>query len=121
VKPFVVEIDCGTGNPVQFTLDEGRIRSAGIKVQYAVLSEEGNPDEHTRLWRGAEQIARNVIARSREGTVTIYDGPDTWIIPEQSVRWVRLHDPNQLPDEEASEKRPIGFRIEPESGDITTR
>jgi hypothetical protein len=105
-KPFEVEIDCGSANPVRFTLDEARIRSAGIKVQYALLDDQGDPDERTRLWRGALTIARNVLERNSNGPIEIYDGPDVWVIPESSVRWVRLHDP-----ESARTRTEMGFRV----------
>ena len=105
-KPFEIEVDCGSANPVRFTLDDARIRSAGPKVQYALHDNTGDPDERTRLWRGALQVARNVIEKSREGKIEIFDGPDVWIIPEGSVRWVKLHDP-----ESARTRGEIGFRM----------
>ena len=108
-KPFEVEVDCGSATPVRFTLSEERIRSAGIKVQYALHDNTGDPDDRTRLWRAALTIARTIIERSEGGPVEIYDGPDVWIIPEASVRWVKLHDP-----ESASSSRDVGFRM---SGD----
>jgi hypothetical protein len=105
-RPFEVEVDCGSATPVRFTLDEARIRSAGVKVQYALHDDQGDPDERTRLWRGALTIARNVIERSAGGPIEIYDGPNVWIIPESSVRWVKLHDP-----ESSRTQREMGFRF----------
>jgi hypothetical protein len=105
-KPFEVEVDCGSATPVRFTLDEARVRSAGIKVQYAVADDTGDPDERMRLWRGALVIARHVIERNSGGPIEIYVGPDVWIIPESSVRWVKLHDP-----ESSASRREVGFRM----------
>ena len=85
-KAIEVEVDGGSANPVRFTLDDARIRSAGHKVQIALHDDAGDPEERTRLWRGALQIARNAIEKSRDGKNEIYDGPDVWIIPEGSVR-----------------------------------
>ena len=105
-RPFEIEVDCGSANPVRFTLDDARIRSAGVKVQLTIRDDTGDPDERTRLWRGAVQIAKNVIERNAGGSIEIWDGADVWIIPESSVRWVRVHDP------EASRSRvEIGFRM----------
>ena len=92
-KPFEVEIDCGTANPVRFTLDEDRIRRSGIKVRLAVADGAGDPNDRTRLWRGALTIARELIRVNADGPIEVQDGPDVWLIPESSVRWVRLHDP----------------------------
>lgn len=109
-KPFEVEVDCGSATPVRFTLDEERIRSAGATVRSELADDQGDPDERTRLWRGALAIARNLINRSSAGTIEIYNGPDVWVIPEGSIRWVRLHDP------ESSDRRggEMGFRFENE-------
>jgi len=113
-KPFEVEIDCGSATPVRFTLDEESLRkSANFKVRAAFHDSSGDPDDETRLWRAALTVARTLIERNngKSGTdpqpIEIYDGPDVWVIPESSVRWVRLHDP------EAPEARRggMGFRI----------
>ena len=113
-KPFEVDIDCGGSALVRFTLDEERIRDAakvrgagGLRVRAAIGDDVGDPDERTRLWRGALTIAREVIRRSEQGIIEVLDGPDVWIIPEKSVRWVRLHDP-ESPDTRRTE---IGFHI----------
>ncbi len=71
-KAIEVEVDGGSANPVRFTLDDARIRSAGHKVQIALHDDAGDPEERTRLWRGALQIARNAIEKSRDGKNEIY-------------------------------------------------
>jgi hypothetical protein len=109
-RPFELEVDCGSATPVRFTLDEDRIRSAGANVQLALADDHGDPDERTRLWRGALIIARDLVKKSADGTIEVYDGPDVWIIPEGSVRWVRVH------DSESSDRTRggIGFRFDTE-------
>jgi hypothetical protein len=110
-KPFEVYIDCGTPNPVRFTLDEESLRAdRSIHVQHALADNRGDPDERMRLWRGARAIAAWLLKESPSGPIEIFDGPDLWIIPEGSVRWVRLHDP-ESPDKRHTE---IGFRHEGE-------
>jgi hypothetical protein len=117
-KPFEVYIDCGTPNPVRFTLDEERIRaSRSVDVMYALADDKGNPDDRLRLWRGALMIARGVVKASADGTVEVYDGEDVWVIPERSIRWVRLHDP-ESPDRPHGE---LGFRIEGQGGQYPAR
>ena len=73
-KPFEIEVARGSATPIRFTLDEARIRSAGIKAQYALADEQGSPDDRTRLWRGALTIVRTPIERSAAGPIEIYDG-----------------------------------------------
>ena len=115
-KPFEVEIDCGAATPVRFTLDEDGLRnSRNFKVRAAFHDNEGDPDDQTRLWRAALTTVRTLIERNngKPGTdplpIEIYDGQDVWLIPEGSVRWVRLHEP------EANGKRSgMGFRVEDE-------
>jgi hypothetical protein len=48
---------------------------------------------------------RNLIERNGGGPIEIYDDPDAWIIPEASVRWVKIHDPD------TSSRREVGFRM----------
>jgi hypothetical protein len=108
-KPFEVYADCGSATPVRFTLSEDAIRNhPGYAVKVALADKGGDPDDRTRLWRASLTIARNLIKHSDEGPIEIYDGRDVWVIPEHSVRWVRLHDP-ESPDKRGSG---IGFRIE---------
>jgi hypothetical protein len=110
-KPFEVEIDCGSATPVRFTLSEDAIRNShAYDAKIALADNRGDPDDHTRLWRAALTIARNLIKRSDEGPIEIYDGPDVWLIPEHSVRWARLHDPASP----AKRGSGIGFRVEGE-------
>ena len=107
-KPFEFEIDCGSPTPVRFTMDEERLRNSGnVKVKYALADNHGDPDDRTRLWRAALTVARTLIETSDAEPIEIYDGPDVWLIPERSVRWVRLRDP-ESPDKRATT---IGFRI----------
>jgi hypothetical protein len=72
-KPFEVEIDCGSATPVRFTLDEKRLREAGIKVQYALVDDTGDPDERTRLWRVALSVIRNLVKSNDERPIEVYD------------------------------------------------
>lgn len=107
-KPFEVEVDCGSATPVHFQLTQERIRGhPGIKVRHAVADNQSDPDARTRLWRGALTIGRGLIEASAGGPIEIYEDPDLWVIPEHSVRWVRLHDP-ESPDGRSGE---LGFRM----------
>jgi hypothetical protein len=106
-KPLEIEVDCGTAVPVRFTVDETRLRAAGdLRVRYALDSSEGDPGERDRLVRGAVALARTLLKESASSPIEIYDGPDVWIIPEASVRWVRVHDPDT-----SAPHRELGFRI----------
>jgi hypothetical protein len=108
-KPFEVEVDCGSATPVRFTLSEERIReSRAADVRNALADNKGEPDDRVRLWRGALTIARKLIKVSEGGPIEIYEGADVWVIPERSVRWVRLHDP-ESPDRRGGS---LGFRFE---------
>lgn len=107
MKPFEVYVDTGSGAPVKFTLDDAKLRGAGIKVRYAMEDNVGDPDERTRLWRGALVIARALLAANDKRPIEVYDGADVWLIPMHAVRWVRLHDP-ESPDRRGTE---IGFRM----------
>ena len=110
-EPFEVEVDCGSANPVRFTLDEGFIRShGGAKVRVALADDRGNPDERTRLWNGALAIARELVKANDGDPIEIFDGADVWLIPERSIRWVRLRDP-ESPDRHRAE---IGFHVRSE-------
>ena len=73
MKPFEIYVDTGSAAPVKFTLDDATLRGAGIKVRYALEDSEGDPDERTRMWRGALVVARALLAakdnaRSRSTT-----------------------------------------------------
>jgi hypothetical protein len=107
VKPFEVYVDTGSAEPVKFTLDEAKLRGAGAKVRYALEDNAGDPDERTRLWRGALVVARALLATNDKRPIEVYDGADAWLIPAHAVWWVRLHDP-ESPDRRGVE---IGFRM----------
>jgi hypothetical protein len=117
-RPFEVDVDCGSAIPVRFTLDEESLRnSRNFKIKAALHDNTGDPDDQTRLWRAALTAARSVVERNlgKSGAhpqpIEIYDGQDVWLIPEASVRWVRLHDP-ESPDRQRGE---MGFRVYGES------
>lgn len=112
MKPFEVYVDTGSSAPVKFTLDEGQLRSAGSKVRYALEDDTGDPDDRTRLWRGALVVVRALLAANDKRPIEVYDGADAWVIPMHAVRWVRLHDP-ESPDRRGAE---IGFRMAGEDG-----
>jgi hypothetical protein len=105
-KPFDVEIDCGAATSVTFTLDEQRPAKCEIHGYKRRLRTK-SADDRTRLWNAALTVGRTLIKMSDGGPIEVYDGPDAWIIPERSVRWVRIHDP-ESPDQRS--KR-LGFRI----------
>jgi hypothetical protein len=107
MKPFEVYVDTGSAAPVKFTLDDAKLRGAGSKVRYALEDDQDDPDERTRLWRGALVVARALLAANDKRPIEVYDGPDVWIIPAHAVRWVRVHDP-ESPDRRGAE---IGFRM----------
>lgn len=93
---------------MRFTLDEESLRAdQSIHVLHALADNRGDPDDRRRLWRAARAITRWLLKTSPTGPIEILDGKDLWIIPEGSIRWVRLHDP------ESPDKRPdghMGFR-----------
>jgi hypothetical protein len=107
MKPFEVYVDTGSAAPVKFTLDDAKLRGAGSKVRYALEDDQDDPDERTRLWRGALVVARALLAANDKRPIEVYDGPDVWIIPAHAVRWVHVHDP-ESPDRRGAE---IGFRM----------
>jgi hypothetical protein len=107
MEPFEVYVDTGAAAPVKFTLDETKLRAAGSKVRSAMDDDGGDPDDRTRLWRGALVVARTLLATNDKRPIEVYDGADVWIIPMHAVRWVRLHDP-ESPNRRGAE---IGFRM----------
>jgi len=107
VKPFEVYVDTGSAAPVRFTLDEAQLRSAGVKVRLALEDNAGDPDDRTRLWRGALVVVRALLAANDKRPIEVYDGADVWVIPTHAARFVRLHDP-ESDDRRGSE---IGFRM----------
>ncbi|MFI5259530.1 MAG: hypothetical protein ACHQ01_07985 [Candidatus Limnocylindrales bacterium] len=107
-KPFELEVDCGSANPVRFTLSEDQLRHIRAPlVMFAIADKRGDPDDRTRLWRGAVELAGELIKKSDAGPLRIQDGSDVWVIPERVVRWVRVHDP----EEGGKRGKEIGFRL----------
>jgi hypothetical protein len=68
----------------------------------------GDPDDRARLWRGALEVIRRLVERNASDPIRVFDGPDVWVIPDHSIRWVRLHDP-ESPDKRGAAT--IGFRL----------
>lgn len=109
-KPFEVEVECGAPAPVRFTITEEYLdEQSSIEVR-SILARHDVPDKRTRYFHAALEVIRRLIERNATDPVRIFDEPDVWVIPDQSVRWVKLHDP------EASSTRStsIGFRRGPE-------
>lgn len=106
-KPFEIALDYGAEDAITFPLDEAQIRGAGIKVQYAIADDEGDPDERTRLWHGVLAIARHFCNLNDTDPIEIFDGARTYLIPPRALRCVTVFDP-ESPDR--AERR-IGFGL----------
>jgi hypothetical protein len=107
-KPFEVEIDCGAGSVVRFTLSEEEL----LTDRDPMVRGTAQAGDRMALRTAAFDRVTRIITRNVTEPVVVVDGDSAWIIPTHSIRMIRFRDP-----EVGEEKRPFGFVKRVEGGE----
>lgn len=98
-KKYEVAIEFGGPQPVRFSLDEDEMRTeSDVRILRHLTGDDPRP------LRAAWEMAKRMLTEEPGAPVSIFQGGGVWVVPVESIRWIRVHDPDAREGD-----RSIGF------------